>query len=45
MARFLPFRNGKNPLFTVETVPERNGTVPAEQALSFSQVVYVFFLG
>ena len=36
MDRFLPFQNGKNPLFTVETVAERNGTVPTEQALSHS---------
>jgi len=35
MARFLPFQNGKNPLFTVETVAERNGTVPTEQALNW----------
>ena len=34
MARFLPFQNGKNTLFTVETVAQRNGTVPTEQALS-----------
>ena len=33
MVRFLPFQNGKNPLFTMETVAERNGTVPNEQAL------------
>jgi len=33
MVRFLPFQNGKNPLFTMETVAERNGTVPTEQAL------------
>ena len=33
MARFLLFQNGKNTLFTVETVAERNGTVPTEQAL------------
>ena len=37
MVLFLPFRNGKNPLFTVETVAERNGTVPAEQTLSYIQ--------
>ena len=34
MARFLPFQNGKSPLITVQTVAERNGTVPTEQALS-----------
>ena len=30
MARFLPFQNGKNTLFTMETVAERNETVPTE---------------
>ena len=33
-ASFLPFENGKHPLFKVETVTERNGTVPTEQAFS-----------
>jgi len=35
VVRFLPFQNGKNPLFTMETVAERNGTVPTEQALIY----------
>ena len=30
---FLPFQNGKNALFTVETVAERNGPIFAKQAL------------
>ena len=34
MALFLPFQNGKNSLFTVETVAERNGLIIAKQALS-----------
>ena len=34
MARFLPFQNGKNALFTVEMVAERNGTVASKQVLS-----------
>ena len=33
MALFLPFQNGKNSLFTVETVAERNGPIFAKQAL------------
>ena len=33
IARFLPFQKGKNALFTVETVVERNGTVASKQAL------------
>ena len=38
MVSFLQFQNGKNPLFTMETVAERNGTVPTEQALILSRV-------
>ena len=33
MTLFLPFQNGKNALFTVETVAERNGPIFAKQAL------------
>ena len=31
---FLPFQNGRKPIFTAETVAQRNGPIFAKQALS-----------
>ena len=38
IALFLPFRNGEKPIFTAETVAERNGPIFGKQALSLPLV-------
>jgi len=40
---FHPLQNGKNTLFTVETVAERNGTIVTKQALSVVVVCLLCF--
>ena len=45
IALFLPFRNGEKPIFTAETVAERNGPIFGKQALSLPLVARAVHAG